>query len=132
MYVDDMFENVESVKAFKENIVKIFDEAGFKLHKLHSSIAELKEEEDHSQIETDETYSKQQQSKEDMKTRILGISWNKQDDQLEMKFPQSQTEATKRGVLEYLALVYDTIGVISPTLVHAKITFREICNLKIG
>lgn len=27
MYVDDMFENVESVKAFKENIVKIFDEA---------------------------------------------------------------------------------------------------------
>ena len=132
MHIDDMFENVESVKTFKENIVKIFDEAGFKLHKLHSRVAELKEEEDHSQIETDETYSKQQQNKGDTKARILGISWNKQDDQLEMKFPQSQTEATKRGVLEYLALVYDTIGVISPTLVHAKITFREICNLKIG
>ena len=52
-------------------------------------------------METDKTYSKQQLSKGDTKTKILGISWNKQDDQLEVKFPLRQTEATKRGVLQY-------------------------------
>ena len=36
MYVDDVIgrvENVEPAKTFKENVVKIFKEAGFKLHK---------------------------------------------------------------------------------------------------
>ena len=83
-------------------------------------------------METDKTYSKQQLSKGDTKTKILGISWNKQDDQLEVKFPQRQTEATKRGVLQYLASVYDPIGLISSTLVRGRMIFREICSLKIG
>ena len=41
MYVDDLIgggDNTESAKKFKENIVKIFDEAGFKLHKRHSNV----------------------------------------------------------------------------------------------
>ena len=49
---------------------------------------------------TDEKYAKQQLSKEDTKTAILGISWNKQDGQLEVKFPQRQTEATKGRALQ--------------------------------
>ena len=80
-------ENVEFAKALKENIVKIFNEVGVKLHKWHSNVAELEEEKDVSQIETDETYAKQQLNKGDIKTIILGIFWNKQDDQLEVKFP---------------------------------------------
>ena len=50
---------------------------------------------------------------EDTKATILGISWNKQDHQLEVKFPQHQAEATKRGILQYLASVHDPIGLIS-------------------
>ena len=34
--------------------------------------------------------------------------------------------------MQYLASVYDPIGLISPTLVRGKMIFREICNLKIG
>ena len=135
MYVDDVIgggDNKESAKTFKKNIVKIFNETGIKLHKWHSNVAELEKEEDVSQVETDETYAKQQLSKGDTKTSILGISWNKQDDQLDVKFPQLQTEATKRGVLQYLTSVYDPIGLISLTLVREKMTFREIYNLKIG
>ena len=44
MYVDDVIgtgDSMESAKTFKENNVKIFNEAGFKLHKWHSSVAEL-------------------------------------------------------------------------------------------
>ena len=61
MYVDDVIgggDSMESTKKFKENIVKIFNEAGFKLHKWHSNVAELEKEEDVSQKNTDETYAK--------------------------------------------------------------------------
>ena len=50
---------MNSPKTFKENIAKILNEADFKIHKCHSNIAELEEEEDDSQIETDETYAHQ-------------------------------------------------------------------------
>ena len=56
MYVDGVIEggdNMESAKKFKEKIAKMFNEAGFKLHKWHSNVAELEEEEGVSQIETD-------------------------------------------------------------------------------
>ena len=58
-----------------------------KLASSYSNVVELEEEEDVSEIETNETYAKQQLSKEDTKTTILRISWNKQDDQLEVKLP---------------------------------------------
>ena len=97
--------------------------------KRFSNFAELEEEEDVSQKETDETYSKQQLSKGDTKTATLGIFRNKQDNQLEVKFPQRRTEETKIGVLQYLASVYDPIGLISPTLIRGKMIFREIFKL---
>ena len=77
MHVDNMIgggDNVESAKTFKENIVKIFDGAGFKLHKWQSHLAQLEEEEDTSQMETYETYAKQQLSKGDTNATNLGIS----------------------------------------------------------
>ena len=46
IYVGDVTwggDNTEFAKIFKEKIVKIFNEAGFKLHKWHSSVAELGE-----------------------------------------------------------------------------------------
>lgn len=62
---------------FKENIVKIFDEGGFKLHKWYSSYAELQVEENHSQVETENTCMKQQLIKEKMKTTILETGTSK-------------------------------------------------------
>ena len=90
MCVDDVIgggDNMESTKKFKKNIVKILNEAGFKLHKLHSNVADLEKEGDVSQKETHETYAKQQLSKGDTQTTIFEISWNKQDNPLEVKFP---------------------------------------------
>ena len=68
MYVNDVIGtrgNLEPAKTFKENIVEIFNEAGFKLHKWRSNFGELEEAEGVSQKETDETYAKQQLSKRD-------------------------------------------------------------------
>lgn len=44
MHVDEGIkggDNMDSAKTFKENIIKIFNEAGFKLHKWHFNVAEL-------------------------------------------------------------------------------------------
>ena len=113
MYVDGVIgggDNIESAKTFKDKTAKILDGAGFKLHKWHFSVAEMKEE---LKIETGETYAKQLLSKGNAKTKIVGIFWNKQVDQLKVNFPQCETEATKRGVLQYLASVYDPIRLMS-------------------
>ena len=37
-------DNIESAKTFKDKTAKILDGAGFKLHKWHFSVAEMKEE----------------------------------------------------------------------------------------
>lgn len=58
----------------------IFDEARFE---LHSSVTELEEEKDHLQIDNMETHVKQQLNKEDTKSIIIGMSWNKYGDYLE-------------------------------------------------
>lgn len=60
MHVDGMIgggESMESTKGFKENIVKIC-----KLHKWHSDVAELEEEEGDSQKETNRLKHKQNNS----------------------------------------------------------------------
>ena len=67
-----------------------------------------------------ETYVKQNLSKKDIKSIILGFSWNKQGYYLETKFLQRHTEATERGVLQYLVSVYDPIELVSPALLHGK------------
>ena len=95
-------------------------------------MTELKWEKDQSQIDNMETYVKQNLSKKDIKSIILGFSWNKQGYYLETKFLQRHTEATERGVLQYLVSVYDPIELMSPALLHGKRMLREIWNLKIG
>ena len=60
IHVDDVIgggESMESAKGFKENIVKIC-----KLHKWHSDVAELEEEEGDSQKETNRLKHKQNNS----------------------------------------------------------------------
>ena len=46
MYLDDVIgggDNIESAKTFKDKTAKILNGAGFKLHKWHFSVAEMKE-----------------------------------------------------------------------------------------
>ena len=37
---------------------------------------------------------------------------------------------TKRGVLAYLAKVYDPLGLVSPVLLEGKLIFRDICEAR--
>ena len=63
---------------------------------------------------------------------ILGVSWNTQSDQFAVKFPTPDVESTKRGILRYLASIYDPLGLVSPITLVGKIIYRLVCDRKQG
>ena len=114
-------ESVEFAKAFKENIDKSLTKISVSYTYGTLMLQNWRKRRTTHRNKQIETLAKQQLSKEDIQPTILGIPWNKQDDQLEANIPQRQIEATKRAVLRYLASVYDLTGLISPNLVDGKI-----------
>ena len=77
-YVDDLItcgENVEQVTSLKDMAIKIFCEAGFKLHKWHSNVPALEGKE--SANKTGQTFAKQQLDVKLNQAKMLDISWKK-------------------------------------------------------
>ena len=62
--------------------------------------------------------------------KILGLTWYKQDDVLEIQGPEPDSEQriTKKSILSHLAGIYDPLGVISPTVVEGKHIYRQACD----
>ena len=84
---------------------------GFELHKWHSNVPECDSE------------------NEDPRTKVLGITWHKQNDTLSVCAQiQSSEILTKRKVLSAINSVYDVLGWASPFMITAKIIFSEICS----
>ena len=74
----------------KEGAIRIFEDAKFKLHKWHSNVAELEESE--RGVDDEGTFAKQQLSQTKAKTgSLLGLSWDKQGDQISATMPQYDT-----------------------------------------
>ena len=135
LYIDDVIsgdDDTESCSEYKVTIRAIFKRAGFDLHKWHSNIKELEDDNISEVEENDSTFAKQQLAVKTDTTSILGLGWDKSADELEVKFPELETATTKRGILKYLASIYDPLGITSPVLLLGKMIFREICDLKVG
>ena len=41
-------------------------------------------------------------------------------------------ESTKRGILRYLASIYDPLGIASPITLVGKVIYRQVCEIKAG
>lgn len=65
-------------------------------------------------------------------TTLLGLTWNKSNDTIQVKFPTEQAELTKRGIPGKVPNVYDPLGLVSPTTLAGKLLYREACDLKIA
>ena len=133
IYVDDIIGGADTMaeaQKFKETCIKIFDEAKFKLHKWHSNVPEL--ESDHVEQQMEETYAKEQLKVQDSSTAILGVPWNKTKDSISVTMPTKDTPVTKRGILQYLASIYDPLGLSSPVQLVGKMIYRDACEMKIA
>ena len=110
--------------------MKIFNAAGFELHKWHSndqSLESIQKEIDECNSSS-ETYAKQQVGTGSDETKLLRLAWDKKDDTLAISFPEMPERVTKRTVLSGLASVYDPLGIVSPVLLTGKILYRDICD----
>ena len=106
--------------------MEIFGKAQFKLHKWHSNIPELEGENAVSDGES--TYAKQQLGVKANETKMLGLTWNKESDTLRVTFPQEKADITKRGILRFLASIFDPLGLVSPITLTGKVVYRATCD----
>ena len=120
----------EELEELKAKTVKIFNAAGFELHKWHSnyrSLGNVWEETDQCKSSC-QTYAKQQVGTTSDETKLLGLAWDKRSDHFAISFPEMPKRVTKRTVLSGLASVYDPLGIVSPVLLTGKILYRDICE----
>ena len=132
----------------KEGAIKIFEDAKFTLHKWHSNEPELednelkpeceksevKQERDMNQVEAepDQTFAKQQLTRfNQSQSSLLGLTWNKQEDEISVVIPKMETSVTKRELLRNLARIYDPLGLVSPVTLKGKHIYREACKQKV-
>ena len=105
-------EEEQELKKFKIEATSILESARFPVHKWESDVETLESE--------DSTNP----------SKILGITWDKRDDTLEVQVPEPSDNQllTKRGILSHLASIYDPLGMISPTTVKGKQIYRDACD----
>ena len=120
-YVDDLQaggETVEELNIFKKEATQILTEAGFELHSWHSN---------ENKLENDV---------ECKTTKILGIPWNKESDQLSIDFTacinNGNKEVITKGNLSAINSVFDVLGFSAPVTITGKILYSRLCLLKIG
>ena len=151
LYVDDLLSGkptVASAMELKEGAIKIFEDAKFTLHKWHSNEPELednelkpeceksevKQERDMNQVEAepDQTFAKQQLTRfNQSQSSLLGLTWNKQEDEISVVIPKMETSVTKRELLRNLERIYDPLGLVSPVTLKGKHIYREACKQKV-
>ena len=133
LYVDDVItggSTTDEVQDLKKTIVTVFGEAKFDMHKWNSNEPQL-ECENVVPVDEQPSYAKQQLGVKEGENKMLGLPWNKSEDTIAVAFPEEPVDVTKRGILRYLAAVYDPLGVASPTTLVGKLLYREVCESRL-
>ncbi len=114
-YVDNIMQigsDVSELETFKVEATEILESAKLPLHKWESNVESLESE--------------------DMPnpSKILGLVWDKKEDVLHISAPEYRNNAkvTKKTLVSHLGKVYDSLGVVTPTMAEGKRIYREACD----
>ena len=130
LYVDDVItggNTTAEVRNLKKTIVSVFGEAKFTMHKWNSNEPQLESEND-VPVDVQQTYAKHQLGVKKGESKMLGLPWNKIEDIIAVVFPEEPVDITKRGLLRFLAGVYDPLGISSPATLEGKFLYRQVCD----
>ena len=154
-FVDDLCTGAKTV----QEAISLFDksktrmlEGGFNLRKWKSNNGEVREYVSRCEGKSkglasanvnsndEETYAQEKLNIVDGqgKTKVLGLVWEEETDNLEIVLDSIGTIrgerdcVTKRSVLSSLAKLFDPLGLVSPVSTIAKSFFQELCVDKIG
>ena len=114
-YVDNLMKtgsDVKELQVFKQEATGVLEEARFPVHKWESDVRTL---------ESGDVPNP---------SKILGHTWNKDEDTLEVSVPETVSEPVTKRNLSKLGSIYDPLGIISPTVVEGKHIYREACDQK--
>ena len=90
-------------------------------------------EENETRTEEEGTFAKQQLGQpKGGKCSLLGLPWDKGEDQISVVLPQEVAVISKRGLLRNLAKTYDPLGLVAPLMVQGKFVYRDVCNGKVA
>ncbi|XP_028400806.1 uncharacterized protein LOC114523939 [Dendronephthya gigantea] len=165
LYVDDLptgASNEDTAFEIYKKSKEIMRQGGFNLRKWKSNSKELshkinqcelssetvndernqlKLNQDETKVSQDnQTYVKSMigpQLSDDNKTKILGVNWDVETDNLYYEFDEIQHYArmlppTKRTVLRLVAKIFDPLGLLSAFTVKLKMMFQDICKHKVN
>ncbi|XP_053388885.1 uncharacterized protein LOC123544379 [Mercenaria mercenaria] len=124
LYVDNILTSLpkeSDTLAYYRNARNLMLEAGFNLRSWSSNSQQMRNlAESEKVLEADDT------------TKVLGMLWNTVTD--EMMFPAKLVPITdvitKREILKQSSRIYDSLGLLSPVTVRAKILLQELWQQK--
>ena len=123
MYADDFIagENTSQVTMnLKEKVEMIFKEGGFAMTKWKINNKEVQSQLDGSEFGSDQT-------------KILGIAWNLETDEISIGTHQPTTNIiTKRTLLNELSKTFDPLGIVGPMMMKARLLLQELCRNEVG
>ena len=135
MYVDDLtsgYNTVGEVEILKQKSEDCFQSCFQKKvhsHKWHSYIPSI--ENTKTTTSNELTYAKEMFQASSNETKILRVPWNKMTDGLSISTPKFQQIVTNRNIVRYVALIYDSLGIISPFHVLGKVKYIDLYDEKI-
>jgi hypothetical protein len=134
-YDDELLSCTPTEEAIKlqQELSSLLQTAGFTLRKWPSNHSTFLDTIPRELQETQQTFSLE--NEEGLTT--LGLLWNPQNDQLQVKsnFTQEQstdsTASTKRKLLATTASIFDPLGLLSPAVIAYKIFLQKLCQDKL-
>ena len=132
-YVDDVItagSTADEVQGLKETIASVFGEATFTVHKLNCDDPQL-ESKKVVPVDEKQSYAKKQLGVEEGESKTLGLPGNKREDLIAVALPEEPVDMMKRGILRFLAGVYDPPWIASPTMLVGKLLYGEVCQSRL-
>ncbi|XP_071579232.1 uncharacterized protein [Temnothorax nylanderi] len=131
LYVDDVVasvRNVERAIALRDQLLELFQSAGFELRKWASSHPAALEGLDPG-ICSQKMLSFE--STEDQALKVLGLRWHSQSDSFGFQLNPLTRKCTKRTILSEVARIFDPLGFLAPLTFTAKRLIQHLWTLKL-
>lgn len=109
----------------KGKLTELLEKGGFRLRKWRSNMSICSE--------NVPTVTEGLDIVKENEAKLLGVSWDPQRDmfQYEVKLKENDQHATKRVMLSQVCKLFDSLGLVGPVIIAAKILMQTLWNLGI-
>ena len=133
-YVDDMLASFSSIDEAIETVRKVdcvLSDRGFNLTSYATNSEVVAESLVRERLSNHDKFLSSDKSGESFE-RTLGLRWDVKNDELGFDANFAEQPDTRRGVLSFIASIYDPLFLVTPALIPAKRIFQALCSMKLS